>query len=97
MSTKTIFIVVITILVTIILMKNTDEVNFWIFGNQSVPKLAVLGVMFIVGFTLGYLAGRPRKKEEPFSEEAQTASSSKNQLEGSEQRWLDPEDDEYIN
>lgn len=97
MSAKTIFIIVITILVTIILMKNTDEVNFWIFGNQSVPKLAVLGVMFVVGFILGYLAGRPRKKEETFSEEDLATSPSQNQLGESENKWLDPEDDEYIN
>lgn len=62
MSAKTIFIVVATILVTVILMKNMDEVNFWIFGDRSVPKLAVLATMFFIGAVVGYLLGRPKKK-----------------------------------
>lgn len=62
MSAKTIFIVVITILVTIILMKNTDEVRFWIFGDTDVPKLAILGTMFGLGLIVGYMLGRPRRK-----------------------------------
>lgn len=62
MSAKTIFIIIISVLVTIILMKNTDEVRFWIFGDANVPKLAVLGVMFGLGLIVGFLLGRPRKK-----------------------------------
>ncbi len=61
MSGKTIFIIVITILVTVILMNNTDEIDFWIFGVARIPKLAILGAMFVTGFVLGFLAGRPRK------------------------------------
>ncbi len=63
MSAKTIFIIVITVLVTVILMKNMDEVNFWIFGTRSVPKLAVLGTMFVIGAIVGFMLGRPRKKQ----------------------------------
>ncbi len=48
MSGKSIFIIVVTVLVTVILMKNTDEVTFWIFGDVEIPKLAVLGVMFVI-------------------------------------------------
>ncbi len=62
MSAKTIFIVVLTVLVTVILMKNMDEVNFWIFGDYSIPKLAVLGTMFVIGVVVGLLMGRGRKK-----------------------------------
>ncbi len=65
MRAKTIFIIVITVLVTIILMKNTDEVTFWLFGPTDVPKLAVLGSMFGLGFAVGFAAGRPRKKALP--------------------------------
>lgn len=61
MTFKTIFIIVVSVLVTIILMNNTDEINFWIFGNARIPKLAVLGVMFLLGLILGFMAGRPRK------------------------------------
>lgn len=64
MKAKTIFIIVLTALVTIILMKNLDEVNFWIFGNYSIPKLAVLGTMFVIGVIVGLMLGRSRKKKE---------------------------------
>lgn len=67
MTFKTIFIIVVSVLVTIILMNNTDEVNFWIFGNARIPKLAVLGVMFGLGLIIGFMAGRPRKKIQPDS------------------------------
>lgn len=63
MSGKTIFIIVVTVLVTVILMNNTDEVDFWIFGIARIPKLAVLGSMFAIGFIFGFLAGRPRRKK----------------------------------
>lgn len=62
MSAKTISIIVLTVLVTVILMKNMDEVNFWIFGTRTVPKLAVLGTMFFIGAVVGFLLGRPKKK-----------------------------------
>lgn len=62
MSAKTISIIVLTVLVTIILMKNTDEVIFWIFGDRYIPKLAILGTMFASGVVVGYLLGRPRHK-----------------------------------
>ncbi|NQV75883.1 MAG: hypothetical protein HQ491_07510 [Bacteroidetes bacterium] len=62
MSFKTIFIIVVSVLVTIILMNNTDEIDFWIFGDAKIPKLAVLGFMFGLGLIVGFLAGRPGKK-----------------------------------
>jgi len=91
MSAKTIFIIVVTILVTIILMKNTDEVTFWIFGDARIPKLAVLGVMFALGFIVGALAMRPRKKP-AFNEDAnqETISSQQNNSD------LSDEDRDYI-
>ena len=94
MSPKTIFIIVVTILVTIVLMKNTDEVNFWIFGNHSVPKLAVLGVMFGIGLIVGYLLGRPRKHNKEIAENTIMTDHSENLEEGD--KWIDPNDD-YIN
>lgn len=92
MNAKTIFIVVLTALVTIILMKNMDEVNFWIFGNHSVPKLAVLGTMFVIGVLVGLLIGRSgkRKSEDHFINENEQDPP----LEIS--NTLDDEDAEYI-
>ncbi|WP_276359865.1 hypothetical protein [Daejeonella sp. H1SJ63] len=63
MSFKTIFIITVSVLVTVVLMNNTEEINFWIFGNARIPKLAVLGVMFVLGLIIGYMAGRPAKKQ----------------------------------
>lgn len=95
MSPKTIFIIVVTILVTIVLMKNTDEVNFWIFGNHSVPKLAVLGVMFGIGLIVGYLVGRPRKSNKELSSEDTSMIDQRSNSE-EEDEWIDPNED-YIN
>ncbi len=80
-------------------MKNTDEVNFWIFGDASVPKLAVLGVIFTMGLIVGYLLGRPRKKElehmdssdrhpATFKDSSETISENGN--------YLSDEDRDYI-
>lgn len=62
MRAKTIFIIVLTSLATIILMKNMGYVDFWIFGTRSVPTLAVLAIMFFMGGIVGFLLGRPKKK-----------------------------------
>lgn len=90
MSAKTIFIIVITVLVTVILMKNMDEVNFWIFGNRSVPKLAVLGTMFLIGAVVGFLIGRPKKKSTADITPYPDASPEIKEP-------LDREDNDYIN
>ncbi len=76
MSAKTIFIIILTILVTVVLMKNTDEVIFWIFGDRYVPKLAILGTMFLFGLIVGFLLGRPRKKKELVAPTVDTFQSS---------------------
>jgi uncharacterized membrane protein YciS (DUF1049 family) len=91
MSAKTIFIIVVTVLVTIILMKNTDEVTFWIFGDVEIPKLTVLGVMFGLGLIVGFLVGRPRKKLEV----AESSDDYKPSAE--EKRTLSDDDRDYIN
>ncbi len=62
MSFKTGFIIVVTALVTIVLMNNQDEVTFWIFGDVRISKLAGLAGMFGLGFILGAIALRPKKK-----------------------------------
>ncbi|MXV16001.1 hypothetical protein [Hufsiella ginkgonis] len=88
MKPKYIFLVIVTVLVTIILMKNTDEVKFWIFGDRYVQKLAVLGTMFGLGLVFGFILGRPRKKK----------PVENTSLEGSpvERKELSAEDEEYI-
>lgn len=61
MRTKTIFIIIFTVLITVFLMINTDKVKFdFIFGEADVSKLLVIGVCTFIGFILGYMAGRPK-------------------------------------
>lgn len=93
MSAKTIFIIIISVLVTIILMKNTDEVRFWIFGDASVPKLAILGVMFALGLIVGFLLGRPRKKTVAEAQEPVAAPGNSFRKENTN---LSDEDRDYI-
>ena len=90
MRAKTIFIIILTVLVTVILMKNMDEVNFWIFGTRSVPKLAVLGTMFFIGAVVGFLIGRPKKRHQESDQETDAPPFEVN-------KPLTQEDDDYIN
>ncbi len=89
MRAKTIFIIVITVLVTVILMKNMDEVDFWIFGTRSVPKLAVLGTMFFIGAVVGFLLGRPKRKTGHLEQPADEPTLEVN-------KPLDQADEDYI-
>ncbi|MDO8994407.1 hypothetical protein [Daejeonella sp.] len=97
MTFKTIFIIVVSVLVTIVLMNNTDEVNFWIFGNARVPKLAVLGVMFGLGLIIGFMAGRPRKKIQPDSfNSAEPLQDKDHEYTRNDADQLSDEDRDYI-
>jgi uncharacterized integral membrane protein len=61
MRGKTIFIILLTVIVTIFLVSNTDEVEFnFLFTTKDVSKLVVIGVCTFLGFVLGYWAGKPR-------------------------------------
>jgi uncharacterized integral membrane protein len=97
MTFKTIFIIIVSVLVTIILMNNTDEINFWFFGNARIPKLAILGLMFGLGLILGFIAGRPGKnshKNSVNNSEPLPHNSSDDKVNDSD--LLSDEDREYI-
>lgn len=94
MSFKTIFIIVVSVLVTVILMNNTDEIQFWIFGNAKIPKLAVLGFMFGLGAIVGYLAGRPKKSY--YRDEDNENDHENMENAGDRNNKLSDEDREYI-
>ena len=61
MRLKTIAIVVITILLTVVLMQNTgrDHLDF-LWATFSMSKLFMLFVVALVAFVLGYLVGKPK-------------------------------------
>jgi len=92
MRTKTIFIIVFTILITVFLMMNTDSVDFnFIFGTAPVSKLLVVGVCTFIGFILGYWAGRPRTVVSTYDEKFEDEKISSGPKDG-----LSEEDREYI-
>jgi len=92
MRTKTIFIVVFTILITVFLMMNTDSVDFnFIFGIAPVSKLLVVGVCTFIGFILGYWAGRPRTVVSTYDDKFEEGKLSSGPKDG-----LSEEDREYI-
>lgn len=92
MSGKTIFIIIASVLVTIVLMNNTEEIDFWLFGATKIPKLVILGTMLGLGFIIGFMAGRPKKKASAYKEpefEAIAPDESRSAL--------SDEDRDYIN
>ena len=61
MSGKTIFIIILTVLITVFLMVNTDPVDFdFLVTEVSVSKLLVIGICTVLGFILGFIVGRPK-------------------------------------
>lgn len=96
MSFKTIFIIVISVLVTVILMNNTDEIDFWIFGEARIPKLTILGSMFGTGLLVGFLAGRPRKKSPVITHTEIATEENQPALDTESRNQLSDEDREYI-
>ena len=73
MRIKTMFIIFVTVLLTVVVMQNTKEVPFnFLFATFYVSKLVMLLTVAIVSFIVGVLVGRPgrpkyiqRHDEEP--------------------------------
>jgi len=62
MRIKTMVIILITVLLTVVLMQNTEPVKFTIlFGTFYISKLMALASFAVVAFILGVLVGRPKK------------------------------------
>ena len=97
MRVKTIFIILITALVTIILMNNTEEIDMWLFGTTKISKLYILAAVFVAGFIVGALALRPRKKIIQPDEEKEYLEEDENQpLTNVYRGKLSDEDRDYI-
>ena len=64
MSIKTIVIVAIAVLLTIVLMQNTDEVYLkFLFATFRVSKLVMMLVVAVTGFVLGLIIAWPKKQK----------------------------------
>lgn len=93
MSGKTITIIILTALLTIFLMVNNDavEFNFLIGSPVFVSKLVVIGICILVGFILGFMAGRPRKTYSSYNDEIENNYPPKDN-----ENNLSDEDRDYI-
>ncbi|WP_231491461.1 hypothetical protein [Pedobacter sp. Leaf170] len=92
MSGKTIFIIVLTALLTAFLFLNSDEVlfNFIVVNDVLVSKLLVIGVCVLIGFIIGFIVGRPRKTISSYDAEIEKNKPVLNKKE------LTDEDRDYI-
>ena len=93
MSAKTISIIILTALLTIFLMVNTEAVDFnFLVTTVPVSKLLVIGVCIIIGFIIGFVVGRPRKTVSSYDDEIE-----RNQPTIEKKNTLSDEDRDYIN
>ncbi|MGZ3871787.1 MAG: hypothetical protein ACXVJD_02650 [Mucilaginibacter sp.] len=62
MRIKTIVIILITVLLTIALMQNTEPVYFnFLWASFRMSKLVLLFIIGLISFVLGFLVGRPKR------------------------------------
>lgn len=92
MKGKTIFIIVITAILTLFLVANNDavEFNFLIGKPVEVSKLIVIGICILTGFILGFIAGRPRKTYSSYNDEVEKNYANE------QKSTLSDEDRDYI-
>lgn len=92
MKGKTISIIVITALLTLFLVANNDavEFNFLIGKPVEISKLIVIGICILVGFILGFIAGRPRKTYSSYNDEVEKSQANE------QKSTLSDEDRDYI-
>jgi len=62
MRIKTIIIIVITILLTVVLMQNTEkDYLYFLWATFRMSKLLILSIVAVIAFVLGYLVGKPKR------------------------------------
>lgn len=78
MRIKTMFIIFITVLLTIVIMQNTDEVIFkFLFAKFYVSKLIILVIVAVIAFVVGVLVGRPGRPKYVPGQDMQTDDAKK--------------------
>lgn len=92
MRTKTIFIILFTVILTVFLMMNTDAVEFnFIFLKKDISKLIVVGVFTLIGFILGYWAAKPKTVISTYD-----TNFDENNINAEHRNKLSEEDRDYI-
>ncbi len=62
MRIKTIVIIAITILLTVVLMQNTEkDYLYFLWATFRMSKLLILAIVAVIAFVLGYLVGKPKR------------------------------------
>ena len=92
MKAKTIFIIIVTALLTTFLVVNRDAVSFdfIVVHDVEISKLIVIGVCVLIGFILGFIVGRPRKTLSSYDDEIERKAHS------TDKPTLSDEDRDYI-
>jgi len=92
MRIKTIIILVITILLTVVLMQNTGAVYFnFLWAEFRMSKLVVLIFVAAISFVLGVLVGRPKRVKKLGGD------YTDNNLDKTNSNTLSDDDKDYIN
>jgi len=92
MRIKTIIIILITVLFTVVLMQNTGQVIFsFLWADFRVSKLTMLLLIAVVAFVIGVLVGRPNKVKRLGGDFPDETTDHNNP------NTLSDEDREYIN
>lgn len=90
MRAKTLFVVILTVLITVILMQNADEVKFKVlFWDLYLPKLVIMTGVIFLGIILGLLIGSSSKPK-------RTETMDANQINQLPYDTLSAEDRDYI-
>ena len=103
MSFKTIIIIVLAVLITVIFMQNTDQVMFTLLWKEIyVSKLIMVSIVTVFGLIIGVIVARPRRKKKEVVIESNTPNQITNTDDESyvsmkKQNDLSDEDRNYIN
>jgi len=85
-------IIFITVLLTVVIMQNTERVDFnFLFFTFHISKLVMLLLVAVVAFIVGILVGRPAKPKYVPGQDEEPANHKK------PSGTLSDEDKEYIN
>ena len=91
MRIKTMIIVLIAVLLTIVLMQNTEKVKFtFLFADFYISKLIMMTLISAVAFILGVLVGRPKRVKRLGGDPTDSDSDQENS------GTLSDEDKDYI-
>jgi NADH:ubiquinone oxidoreductase subunit 6 (subunit J) len=103
MSFKTIIIIVLAVLITVIFMQNTDQVMFTLLWKEIyVSKLIMMLIVTVFGFIIGVIVARPKRKKKEVVIESNTPNQITNTDDESyvsrkKQNDLSDDDRDYIN